>query len=416
MRSSCSLRAITAAASGGVVAVHAEQHQQSRPGDLAHHGAVDPDRGPAHPGGHRPHALPAPAGRAGPARAPRAGWPRPAPRSAGRGPARAARPAHRAAARPGSRPAARPRGRPPRAATAGRPGGPPPRRPRPSPRPPARRRSPAAPTAPPPAGRPSSSASPACARSQSTRSSQPSTSGPERIVQLAGQVLERPRSASPSVRRSVMNPNPTACTRSRCSQSSQAPARSRVAGAAGSSPASRSQVPTCRAGSATSRCSTQASTPGGSQRAHPVRPVLAAHVQPGAEQLGHPARLQVRGQRRQQRGQRGVPALPGVAVDVVHPRRAGHERRVGHDPVEPAPGHRLQPRPVQQLDVELVERERGPGHGQRPRRDVGARSPGPRAGWRAAPAPRTRCPGRAACRPAGARSPRPASATPPRPR
>jgi hypothetical protein len=80
----------------------------------------------------------------------------------------------------------------------------------------------------------------------------------------------------------------------------------------------------------------------------------------------------VRGQVGQQRGQRGVTTLPGVAVDVVHPRRSRDERRIGHDPVEPAPVHRVQPRPGQQLDVQLVEREGGPGHGQRARREVGS--------------------------------------------
>ena len=76
------------------------------------------------------------------------------------------------------------------------------------------------------------------------------------------------------------------------------------------------------------------------------------------------------GSARDQRGERVVARLPGVAVDVVDAGRAGHERRVGHDQVEPAPGDRGQPRAVEQLDVQPVEREGRPGHRQRAGRDV----------------------------------------------
>jgi hypothetical protein len=88
----------------------------------------------------------------------------------------------------------------------------------------------------------------------------------------------------------------------------------------------------------------------------------------------------VLGQCPQERGERGVPVLAGVAVDVVHPRGARHERRVRHDLVEPAPRHGLQPRPLQKLDVETVQGERGAGHREGARREVragdGARVPG----------------------------------------
>jgi hypothetical protein len=115
----------------------------------------------------------------------------------------------------------------------------------------------------------------------------------------------------------------------------------------------------------------------GQPGAHPVRPVLPAHVQPRAQQLGDAAGLQVLGQRADERREGVVAGLPRVAVDVVDPRRAGDERRVRDDPVEPAAGHGRQPRPVAQLDVQRVEGERRPGQGQRAGGDVGG---GDRAG------------------------------------
>ena len=203
----------------GVVAVHAEQHQQPRPVDLADDRAVDPHRGPGHPGDDRPHGCrPAPAGRAGPARAPRAAPRRPA-RPAGRSWANASSstssPSGSAPRQPASSAAA---GlvdlvAPARAVRAG-----PPRRPT-SAQPSVARLGVAlqhAPSAPPQPGaeqrrrrRRGRAASP-------TRSSQPSTSGPERVVEVAGQVLDDDGRRRPSVRRRVRNPNPTASTRSRC--------------------------------------------------------------------------------------------------------------------------------------------------------------------------------------------------------
>ena len=111
--------------------------------------------------------------------------------------------------------------------------------------------------------------------------------------------------------------------------------------------------------------------PGRQPRGDPLRPVLARAVQPRREQLADAALGEMVRQPPDHERARAVAAEPGVAVDVVHPRRADHERRVAHDLVEPPPAHRLEPRPLGELDVQLVEAERAPRERQRAGGHVG---------------------------------------------
>ncbi len=164
-------------------------------------------------------------------------------------------------------------------------------------------------------------------------------------------------------------------------------------------PASLSHSSTYAAGSAASRCTTQASQPLPVEPAgDPLLPRLAATVHPVGEHLGASRRARRwRGAPVTTRRTISSPGQPGVAVDqpLVGGRR-DHERRVGHDQVEPLARHRLE---------EAARRGRRRSTslraalsrviGQRPLVDVGGHDPRRRARPGAAPARRSRCRGRA---------------------
>ena len=75
-----------------------------------------------------------------------------------------------------------------------------------------------------------------------------------------------------------------------------------------------------------------------------------------------------------------VQVQPGVPIDVADLRKPDDEGRVGHDLVELAPLHGFEPRALQQLHLQAVQREGGPGHRQGSGADVGGGDRGGMAG------------------------------------
>lgn len=96
-----------------------------------------------------------------------------------------------------------------------------------------------------------------------------------------------------------------------------------------------------------------------------VGPVLAGAVHPGGKQLPDPTLGEITRQLPNDHRARPIAREAGVAVGVVHPSRPDDERRVADDLVEPPPGDGREPLALAQLDVDLVEPERGPGQGER---------------------------------------------------
>lgn len=94
-------------------------------------------------------------------------------------------------------------------------------------------------------------------------------------------------------------------------------------------------------------------------------------MQPGRQELAGAAVVEEPGQLPHHERAGVVPRETGVAVGVVDPRRADHERRVAHDLVEPAPRDRGEPFAPDQFHVQFVEPERRRGQRQRAGRDVG---------------------------------------------
>lgn len=94
-------------------------------------------------------------------------------------------------------------------------------------------------------------------------------------------------------------------------------------------------------------------------------------MQPGGKELAGTAVVEEPGKLPHHERAGVVTRQAGVAVGVVDPRRADHERRIAHDLVEPAPRDRREPLAPDEFDVQFVEPERGRGERQRAGRDVG---------------------------------------------
>ncbi len=370
IRSSCSLRAIRAAAS--VVSSRCTPSSTSNPGPV-----IAPTTAPStSTAARRTRAATAltraPAGRAGRTRARPGAWPAPARPPAGRGRTPAAPPARRARARRGSPPAAPRPGRRPRGASAGRPAARP-RRPTSS-QPSAARHGVALQDGGGGEGQPGAEQGVvAGVRAEPVDAVEPPLDlRAERVVDLAGNVLEHDR------RRSLGAPqrdDPEADGLDVAGLHPVQPPPGLFAGGR------RGEV---QAGVALPGADVQRRVGHlalhhprvdavGQPGADAVGPVRAAHVQPGAEQLRDAAGGEMGRERAHERGERVVAALAGVPVDVVDAWWPRHERGVGHDLVEPPSRHGFQPRPGQQLDVEAVEGERGLGEGQRAGREIGRR-------------------------------------------